>query len=192
LGFELAPSLRRIKPQRKADLITRRADADLPWVTRPGPGAELLLDTCVYLDVLQGKTPIEVDELLQMRIVNHSTIALSELTHLYGRLDPNHSETRKALSAIGLVIEEIPEHRLTAPTVRAFGEAGMLAGLAARLSGRAGSIDRLNDALLFLQAQEMGCALLTANLGDFDMFDQVLPGSGVMFYRTPLIKTPTG
>jgi len=185
LGFERALSLRRIKPQRKADPINRRADADLSWVGRPAPGAELLLDTCVYLDVLQAKTSIEVDELLQLRIVNHSTIALAELTHLYGRLDPDHSGTRKALSAISAVIDDIPGHRLTVPTARAFGEAGMLAGLVARLSGRAGGVDLLNDALLFLQAREMGCVLLTANLSDFDLFDQALPGSGVLLYRTP-------
>jgi predicted nucleic acid-binding protein len=185
LGFERAPSLRRIKPQRKAGAIARRADIDLPLVGRPGPGAELLLDTCVYLDVLQGKTPIQVDELLQLRIVNHSTVALAELTHLYGRLDPNHSGTRKVLTAISAVIDDIPAHRLTAPSARAFGEAGMLAGLVMRLGGRPGGLDLLNDALLFLQARETGCALLTANISDFDVFDQVLPGSGLLLYRTP-------
>jgi hypothetical protein len=183
LGFERAPSLRRIKPQRKAEPISRRADADLPWVGRPAPGAELLLDTCVYLDVLQAKTPIEVDDLLQLRIANHSTVALAELTHLYGRLDPDHSGTRGALAAIGGVIDDITAHRLNAPTARAFGEAGMLAGLVARLSGRGAGVDLINDALLFLQARETGCAVLTANLSDFDLLDQVVPGSGVLLYR---------
>jgi hypothetical protein len=97
LGFERAKSLRRIKPQRKTGALARRTEADLPWVGPPGPGAELLLDTYVYLDVLQGKTPPEVDELLQLRIVNHSTIALAELTHLFGRLDPNHSGAERAV-----------------------------------------------------------------------------------------------
>jgi hypothetical protein len=73
---------------------------------------------------------------------------------------------------------------LTAPPTRAFGEAGMLAGLVARIGGRRGGADLLNDALLFLQAREMGCALLTANIGDFDLFDQALPGSGLLLYRT--------
>jgi hypothetical protein len=163
--------------------MARRSDAQLSWVGRPGPGAELLLDTCVYMNVLQGKSPPEVDELLQLRIVNHSTVALSELTHLFGRLDPAHGGTRATLSAISGVIDDIPAHRLTAPPVWTFGEAGMLAGLTTRLGGRAGGVELLNDALLFLQAREMGCALLTANSGDFDLFDQVLPGSGLMLYR---------
>jgi predicted nucleic acid-binding protein len=157
----------------------------LPWVGAPGPGPELLLDTCVYLDVLQGKTPVEVDHLLQLRIVNHSTIALAELTHLYGRLSPSHPDTRKILSAIGETIDDIPAHRLTAPSIRACGEAGMLAGLAARMSDRPSGVTLLNDALIFLQAREIGCAILTANVVDFDLFDQLLPGAGMLLYRTP-------
>lgn len=144
----------------------------------------MLLDTCVYLDVLQGRTPPQVDDLLRLRIVNHSTVALAELTHLFGRLDPAHAGTRSVLATIGEVIDDIPPHRLTAPGERAFGEAGMLAGVAARLGGRPAGVATLNDALLFLQARETGCALLTGNVADFDIFDQVLPGSGVLFYRT--------
>lgn len=185
MGFDRARSLRRIRPQRSAGPLVRRADPALPLVGRPGPGAELLLDTCVYLDVLQGKTPIEVDELLQLRIVNHSTVALAELTHLYGRLDPSHAGTRRVLSAISAVIDDVPAHRLTSPSARAFGEAGMLAGLVTRLQGRTAGSDFVGDALLFLQAREMGCALLTANVSDFDLFDQVLPGSGLLLYRRP-------
>jgi hypothetical protein len=175
--------LRRIKPQRTSATITRRPDADQPWIGTPQPGAELLLDTCVYLDVLQGKSPPEIDELLQLRIVNHSTVALAEMTHLFGRLDPNHPGTRGTLSMIGSVIDDIPAHRLTAPSPRAFGEAGMLAGLATRLGGRVSGVQLLNDALLFLQARDMSYALVSANLSDFDLFDQLLPGSGVLLYR---------
>ncbi len=183
MTFELAASLRRIRPQRNAPPIRRRPDADLPWIGAEGPWRELLLDTCVYLDVLKGKTPREVDDLLQLRIVNHSTVALAELTHLHGRLDPKHPDTRKTLSVIGAVINDIPPHRLTPPPLRAYAEAGMLAGLVARLSGREAGVSLVNDALLFLQAREGGLALVTANVGDFDLFDQALPGSGLLLYR---------
>jgi len=53
-----------------------------------------MLDTCVYIDVAQGRTSSEVEELLTARISNHSTICLAELTHLFGRLDPSHPEPR--------------------------------------------------------------------------------------------------
>ena len=183
MSFDREASLRRIKPQRRTAAIIRRPDDHLPWVAAPGPGAELLLDTCVYLDVLRGKTPGQVDDLLSLRIVNHSTIALGELTHLYGRMDPSHPDTRRTLQAISAVIDDIPIHRLTAPSARAFGEAGMLAGLTARLGGRAAGVALLNDALLYLHAREMGYEVLTGNIGDFDLFDQVLPGSSVRLYR---------
>lgn len=146
-------------------------------------GRELLLDTSVYIDVLQGRAPVAVDQLLQTRIVNHSTVALAELTHLIGLLDPAHPGTASVLKILGLTIDDIPPHRLTLPSTRAFGEAGMLAGLAARVTGQSNGKALLNDATLFLQAAEMGCDLLTGNIRDFDWFDQLLPGTGVVLYR---------
>jgi predicted nucleic acid-binding protein len=184
LNFDRRTSLRRIKPQRRAAALCRREASDLPLVPgQPPAGRELLLDTCVYIDVLQGRTPAEVDRLLQMRIVNHSTTALSELTHLYGALDPEHSGTSSILRILGQTIDDIPMHRLTTPSARAYAEAGMLAGLVTRLTGQQKTVSLLNDALLFLHAAETGCALLSRNVRDFDWFDQVLPGSSLLLYR---------
>ena len=184
MSFDRSRSLRRIKPQRLTEPLVRRADADLPFVAQATAGPELLLDTCVYLDVLKGVTPPEIDTLMQVRIANHSTVALAELTHLFGRLDPRHPSTRRTLAVLSGVIDDIPAHRLTAPSSACAGEAGMLAGLVTRLTGRGGDLKLLNDAALFLQAREMGYAVLTANLSDFDFFDQLLPGPGLMLYRT--------
>jgi hypothetical protein len=184
LTFELAKSLRRLRPQRTQAPLARRADGQLPFVAdAPAAGPELLLDTCVYLDMLQGRAPPEVDLLLQARIVNHSTVALAELTHRFGRLDPADARTKPALREIGSVIADIPPHRLAAPSTRAYGEAGILAGLAARLTGRGSSIDLLNDALLYLDSQESGRVLLTANIAGFDYLDQLLPSGNLLFYR---------
>lgn len=186
MSFDLARALRRIKPQRAASDVQRRSLANLPTVQAPiSAGAELLLDTCVYIDVLQGRTPEAVDDLLQARIVNHSTVCLSELTHLFGRLDPTHSGTKGVLREIRRVIEDMPGHRLSAPTANAMGEAGMLAGLAARLSGAAsgGSQTLLNDAGIYLQALERGWIVITRNVRDFELFDQLLPAGRVLFYE---------
>lgn len=170
----MALALRRIKPQRAADAIRRRAIADLASIdAAPSAGPELLVDTCVYIDVMQGRTPQGVDDLLQARIVNHSTVCLAELTHLFGRLDPAHRGTKGVLREIRRTIEDMPDHRLSSPSATAMGEAGMLAGLVARLSG--GDLDGapalLNDASLYLQALERGWIVLTRNLRDFDYFD---------------------
>jgi predicted nucleic acid-binding protein len=186
LSFDLARALRRIKPQRTVGSMQRRRTADLPLVQTPiAAGAELLLDTCVYIDVLQGRTPANVDDLLEARILNHSTVCLAELTHLFGRLDPAHASTRTVLREIRRTIEGIPSHRLSAPSTTAMGEAGMLAGLVARLSGidRGEGASLLNDANLYLQALERGWILLTRNAHDFDFVDQLLPASRVLFYE---------
>ncbi|OCC03185.1 hypothetical protein BA190_19560 [Labrys sp. WJW] len=186
MNFELARALRRVKPQRVAGTIRRRPLADLPSVMTPiSAGTELLIDSCVYIDVLQGHTPVSVDDLLSARIINHSTICLAELTHLFGRLDPKHPAARNVLREIRYTIEGIPDHRLSCPSHTAIGEAGMLASLVARLSGVDNRANQslLNDAGLYLQAVENGWTVLTSNIRDFDYFDQLLPADRVLFYE---------
>jgi predicted nucleic acid-binding protein len=186
LSFDLARALRRIKPQRTAHGIRRRTLANLPVVKAPvSAGAELVLDTCVYIDVLQGRTPPGVDELLDARVTNHSTVCLAEMTHLFGRLDPTHARTKVVLGELRRTIEDMPGHRISSPSEAAMGEAGMLAGVAARLLTieRAEQPVLLNDAALYLQALERGWTVLTRNVRDFEIFDQLLPASRVLFYR---------
>ncbi len=183
MGFDRKASLRRIRPQRTAATLARRPEGKLPLASKTTViGRELLLDTCVYIDVLQGKTPIEVDRLLENRIVNHSSVALGEMTHLMGALDPADKRTASVLKMLGRTIDDIPEHRLSVPSARVFGEAGMLAGMVTRLSGQPHSIALFNDALLFLQAAATGCDLLTGNRRDFDFLDQLMPGTGLILY----------
>jgi hypothetical protein len=185
LSFDLALAVRRIKPQRHAGILARRADKELSFVPDPvEAGPELMLDTCVYVDVLQGKAPPVVEDLLVARISNHSSICLAELTHLFGRFDPQHPLTSETLKQLRGVIErDIPPHRLTAPSTRVLGEAGMLAVLTIRLTGRTRDQALLNDAILYLHALERGCVVLTRNLADFDVFHQLVPTGSVLFYR---------
>ena len=116
LPFDLQGTLRRLKPHKRLERLTRRADSELAWaIDAPLIGNALLLDTCVYLDVLQGRTPDAVDELLTYRVCHHSAVCLAELTHVFGRLDPAHPSTSGVLQTIRGVIEDIPRHRLHAP-----------------------------------------------------------------------------
>jgi hypothetical protein len=157
---------------------------DLPFVpNQVEAGPELMLNTCVYIDVLQGKVPQRGAELLVARIANHSAICLAEHTYLFGRLDPKHPETSNTLKEVRGVLEDKPPHRLTAPSTRVFGEAGLLAGLALRLTGRPENQVLLNDAILYLHAHERGCVVLTRNVADFGLFHQLMPTSHVLFYR---------
>jgi hypothetical protein len=41
----------------------------------------------------------------------------------------------------------------------------------------------LHDCTLFLQARRLGCALLTANVVDFDCLQRMWPEGRVLFYE---------
>lgn len=189
LAFDLRAALRSIKPEKQADGLSRRDDSLLTWAEKePSIAGPILLDTSVYLDVLQGKSPEAVDRLLTYRLCYHSAVCLSELTHVFGRLDPAHHATKSVLKTVDEVINDIPSHRLHAPDIHAWGSAGILAGLSARLSNmprNAGHERRfLNDALVLLQAQNLGASVLTGNIKDFDYLTQILPLAKVICYRT--------
>jgi predicted nucleic acid-binding protein len=185
LSFDLKYALRRLKPQRRIARLKRRPNEALPFVTEnPAAGPELLLDTCVYIDILQRRVPERVKRLLTVRLSNHSGIVLAELTHVFGRLDPRDNRTRRVLAEIRGIISDMPAHRLSAPSLTALGTAGILAGATARLSdiesGREQAL--LNGAILYLQGVENGQTVLTRNIREFDCFDQLLPSDRVLLY----------
>jgi len=184
LNFDLQRALRRIDPQRA---IKSRICNELDYVgEKVDVGRQLLLDTCVYIDILQGSLPQAAKSLLDARLINHSTVCLCELTHLFGRLDPDHPGTKAALEEISGVILDIPAHRLNAPSPQVCGEAGMLSGLVerARSSREDSRCALVNDATIFLQALEQGQTVLTRNLRDFSLLLTSAPSGRVLFYRT--------
>lgn len=186
LTFDLERTLRRIRPQRLAGLI-RRGDEELAFARdEPENGPPLLLDTCVYIDILQARDPHAIRSLLRVRRRLHSAVCLAELTHAFGRLDPHHSDTTKALDALRRLIEgHLPPQRIAAPDGECWGGAGMLAGVLARFAGRGKPQARpfLADTLIFLQAAKAGCVVLTRDVAHFDLLNQILPAGRVLFYR---------
>jgi predicted nucleic acid-binding protein len=183
LSFDLQRSLCALKPQKRRGSLVHRADENLAWISDlPDYGPALLLDTCVYLDVLQGRSPDILDRLLTLRLCYHSSVCLAEMTHLFGRLDPADKRTDDVLQIVAETVDRIPPHRLVAPDIETWGEAGILAGELARRSG-AGSNQFLNDALVFLQARRLGAIVLTRNIRDFDGLRQIVPSIPVVFYR---------
>jgi predicted nucleic acid-binding protein len=183
--FDLRRSLRRTKPHRFVAPVQYRSNADLPFVRGPvTAGRELLLDTCVYIDVLQGNTPPAVDALLELRTSNHLAVCVAELTHVFGRLDPRHAGTDAILQTIARTVAAIPPHRLETATADTVIEAGILAGLVFRLRGLppGQEIAALNDATVYLHALTNGQTVLTRNTRDFDVMNQILPDGQVLFY----------
>lgn len=78
--FDAARRWARFDPRRT---LTRRSDDELPFVN-PGSigGQGLLLDTSVYIDQMQNRSPQIMDDLIAQRQVNHSTVAIQELIRL--------------------------------------------------------------------------------------------------------------
>lgn len=184
-GFDVAGALRwaRFDPRRA---LSRRPDDLLPFASGDElAGQPLLLDTCVYIDQMQGRTPILVEHLVDTRQVNHSTAAIQELMHTVGVLDPVDRRTAGVVKVIQRQIEAMPVHRVFAPDSDVLGRAALLAGILSRLQGyaRDARLKALQDCTLFLQAQKLGFTVLTANIADFDLLLQLLPTGRVLFYR---------
>jgi predicted nucleic acid-binding protein len=184
--IDLARALRRLKPERRRVRLLRRPDSALPFVDHEDlAGPPLLLDTCVYLHVLRGKTPERLDALLRSRTLLHSAVAVAELTNRLGARIASTERERAGRDQLFRVIRKIPEHRVVAPSVARWSEAGVLAGMRARLGGfnKGQEQENLNDALILLQARGEGAVVLTENLSDFDPLQQLAPDARVLFYR---------
>jgi hypothetical protein len=166
--------------------LARRTDAELPFVSEDRIGGQaLLLDTCVYIDQLQNRSPELLDDLIAARQTNHSTVAVQELMHTVGVLDPNDPRSPAAIAAIRSLIISMPAHRIFAPDVDVLGRAALLSGILCRLQGYAEGrkLHALHDCVLFLQAQKLGFSVLTANIVDFNFLLQMLPAGRALFYR---------
>ncbi len=89
--------------------LSRRDDGDLDFAeaaTLIGP--PLLLDSCVYIDGLEGSRPPSVEAILRTRTLTNLSVVLGELSHNLGRLHPRHRHTRQHLGELAGVIEAIP------------------------------------------------------------------------------------
>jgi predicted nucleic acid-binding protein len=181
--FDAARRWARFDPQKT---LTRRPDRELPFASEELVGGQpLLLDTCVYIDQLQGRSPDILDLLIETRQVNHSTVAIQELMHAVGVLDPRDARTATVIGEIRRLIQAMPAHRVCAPEPGVLGKAAMLSGMLCRLQGYASDakLRALQDCILFLQAQKLGFAVLTANVSDYDYLLQLIPAGRVLFYR---------
>ena len=101
-----------------------------------------------------------------------------------GSLEPRHLGTAQAVKELVAAIERRPVHRTISPDREIWLEAGILVGVLTRLQQYSASDRRrvLNDALLFATARKHGLTVLTRNLRDFDLLQQLEPSCAVLFY----------
>jgi predicted nucleic acid-binding protein len=145
----------------------------------------MLLDTTVYIDKLQGRMTPKMDLLLDKADIWHSSVTECEMGALAGLLDPQHPDTSRAVEEVIASIEARKAHRIVNPDRDIWREAGILAGLLARLQqyGKADQRRALNDALIFLSAAKAGLAVLTRNVADYDLLMQLAPQGQAVFYE---------
>jgi hypothetical protein len=180
--FDAAQRWARFDPQKT---LARRGDDELPFVRASLIGGQgLLLDTCVYIDQMQDRSPQVLDDLIAQRQVNHSTVAIQELMHAVGVLNPSDPRTADVIAEIGKQIKAMPPHRIFAPDKEVLGRAALLSGILCRVQGygKDSKLRALQDCVLFLQAQRLGLVVLTANVSDFDILLQLIPAGRVLFY----------
>jgi hypothetical protein len=184
-GFDFDAALRRARFDPRKSLARRR-DSDLPFVRGDRIGGQsLLLDTCVYIDQMRGRTPDFLEVLITNRQTNHSSVAIQELMHTIGALDPEDGRSRAVIDTIRTLVLSMPAHRTFVPDADVLGRAALLSGMICRLQSYVGDhkLRALLDCVLFLQAQKLGFSVLTANVADFDILLQLLPAGRVLFYR---------
>jgi predicted nucleic acid-binding protein len=185
LSLDLDRLLRRLKPEKRTAPLVGRPVPELVAAGRTAPRCPLVPDTTVYIHAGQGKLPVHVAAMVRDWPLRHCSVALGEIAHALGRLDPGHPQTPARRACLEDLLRRIPSHRLISPDPAAHLQAGILTGILARLQGLPASAhrQRLNDLLILVTAQQAGAAVLTANVGDFDLAQQLLPEAGVVFYQ---------
>jgi predicted nucleic acid-binding protein len=184
MDFDLARALRRIKPEKWTGGLPPRPAGQLDFTRTALPhGPTLLLDTCVYIDVLQARLPPDAKALLKTRTVHHVSVVLGELSHLFGRL-PGSTRSHTVLNSLSMTLNAIAPRNIGTPGPGIALHAGILCGLVFRLGGfqRGQEVAALNDATIYLHALDNGHAVLTRNQNDFDRMNQILPDGRVLFY----------
>ena len=178
-------SLRRLKPEKRRRGLAYRDRSRTRFLSslKP-PFPKLLLDTTVYIDALQARLPDDTQIALRTASLWHSTVTEAELAALAGLLDPAHPDTARVIAQVAASVELRPEHRILTPDRDTWREAGILAGLLARLQhyGKNERRKALNDALIFLTAAKNGCVVLTRNVSDFDLLMQLDERGQAVFY----------
>jgi predicted nucleic acid-binding protein len=185
LSSDFQSTLRRLKPDKHRVRLKPRGESELEFIgTTMRQPAKLLYDTTVYIDILQARFPQQGEVMLRAAEAWHSPVTEAELAATCGLLDPADSRTREIVEQVAAVIDRRSGYRTITPDGEIWREAGILSGMLARTQGYGREQRRrvLNDALLFETARKYGCAVLTRNVADFDLLQQLDPSGQVMFY----------
>jgi predicted nucleic acid-binding protein len=185
LNSDFRATLRRHKSEKRRGQLKPRDESDLDFIeTTSKKPRKLLYDTTVYIDILQNRFPQDGEFMLRAAEAWHSPpVTETELSAAIGLL--GHPGTNEIIEQITAVLERRPSYRTIVPEPEIWREAGILSGILGRLQGYRKDQRRraLNDALLLASAEKHGCVVLTRNVVDFDLLQQLDPSGGVLFYK---------
>lgn len=184
MAVDLAAALRRRKPEKRSQRLAVRDAGDRTLASaRPSRIPALMPDTCVYIDAAADRLPVEAKALLETAAHHHSSVSLGEIAVGLGNMPPHAPGYRASRAYYTALMRAIPSHRVLVPDENDWLEAGILAGVVARVQTLAASQRKevLNDALIYVSAAKAGLAVLTADLG-FDLLQQLHPAGSVVFY----------
>jgi predicted nucleic acid-binding protein len=147
--------------------------------------AVLMLDATVYIDAQAARLPALLAARIAGSEILHCAVAVGELAASLGLLDPKHPGTPTVQRVLEETLNRIDPHRTVAPSPAAWREASIMAGALARTQHlhKDGRRKLLNDALLFLAAEETGSVLVSRNVRDMDLLLQLRPQGEVSLYE---------
>lgn len=179
-------ALRRRKPEKRLRSLARRPSSAFPEISTVAaePRPRLLLDTGVYLLDAANRLPREVTDLLDRASLYHCAVCLSEIALGLANADPSHPRWRASRDHFLAVVEAIPASRLVTPDRAMWADAGIIAGILARIQGYQPwqRKECLNDALVYLCAAKLGAPVLTTDRADFDLIQQIAPEGRILAF----------
>jgi hypothetical protein len=184
LGFDLDRTIRALKPEKRTAPLAYRSAAGLVAASDLATKRPILPDATVYVHAGQGRLPVGIAGMLRQWPLLHCSVALGEIAHGIGRLDPAHTMTPGRRGYLEGVLRQVPQHRIVSPDDDVHVAAGIVTGVLARLLGlpKGGHRLKVNDVLILLTARKFGAALVTANVGDLDVAQQLRPDADVIYY----------
>ena len=159
-----------------------RGDDGLPFVNASLIGGQdLLLDTCVYIDQMQDRSPQMLDD-PDLAATGQPFNGRDSGVDAHGRRPPPIGCANRGRHCRDPQANQ-GHAGACAPDVEVLGRAALLSGILCRLQGyeKDGELRALQDCALFLQAQKLGLVVLTANVGDILL--QLIPTGRALFYR---------
>jgi len=154
--------------------------------------AILMFDTTVYIDAQKAKLPTGLAARIASHETIHSSVALGEIAAGIALLDPSHSGTPTIVEVLTETLDKADPARTVAPSPTAWLEASVLSGVLARTQqlGKEARRKLLNDALIFLSADESGAVLVSRNIKDIDLLLQLRSSVRVLLYNQVLAPSP--